>query len=60
MEQGAVMAVEKLFQLPHVTRPNFQHDLFVFHFNSVYVQEYRQEAKRLQNKGSEPAKRRTL
>jgi hypothetical protein len=47
MEQRPVMAVEELFQLPDVARPDFPHDLFVFHFNSVYVQEYRREAKRL-------------
>jgi hypothetical protein len=37
MKQGPVMAVEELFQLPDVARPDVQHDLFVFHFNSVYV-----------------------
>src|SRR5580704_3793191 len=47
MEERPLMAVEELRQLPDVARANFPHDLFVFHFASVYVMEYWREAKRL-------------
>jgi hypothetical protein len=47
MKERTLMAVEELFQLPDVPRPDFPHDLFVFHCVLVYVMEYRREAKRL-------------
>jgi hypothetical protein len=47
MKERTLMAVEELFQLCDVPRPDFPHDLFVFHCVLVYVMEYRGEAKRL-------------
>ena len=52
MKQRTLMAVEELFQLPDVPRPDFPHDLFVFHCDSVYVMEYREGGKKVTGGGA--------